>query len=122
MTSSALQQLLEAYQQGARLNQEALDRLQADEPLQNLDSLFKAKEAVLGLILKGQGALEASGGDRDALAGVAEAQALCARSEARLAQILGERRQALKNVSEVTEAYRSKVVDKLGTRKLDLET
>ena len=55
---------------------------------------------------------------KDALA----AQAACARLEAQVAQVLGERHLGLKSVSDITEAYRSKLVDKLGTRKLDLET
>ena len=122
MSSAALRDLLEAYQQGAKLNEEALDRLQAGEGLENLETLFKAKEAVLELILKGQGRLDPKDLDPEALQATADAQALCARSEGRLAQVLGEQRQKLKNVSEVTEAYRSKVVDKLGTKKLDLET
>jgi hypothetical protein len=122
VSSAALRDLLEAYQQGAKLNEEALDRLQAGEGLENLETLFKAKEAVLELILKGQGRLDPKDLDPEALQATADAQALCARSEGRLAQVLGEQRQKLKNVSEVTEAYRSKVVDKLGTRKLDLET
>ncbi len=117
----SLRELAGAFQEALRLNERALERLEQGASLESLDELFAAKaEALARLEAFDLGSLKGSGGPVEALFEAQEAQSRCARSETRLAEALSQRRRLQKNVNQVTEAYGSKVVDKLGTKGLDL--
>ena len=122
MNLSPLQELSAAYREAAKVNERALELLKAGQGPETLETLFKAKEGLLKRILEGQAAVAGASKDEAELRDALAAQAACARLEGQVAQALGERHQGLKSVSDITEAYRSKLVDKLGTRKLDLES
>ena len=122
MSLSPLQELSAAYREAAKVNERALELLKTGQGPETLEPLFKAKEGLLRRILEGQAAVVSAPKDETDLKDALAAQAACARLEAQVAQVLGERHWGVKSVSDITEAYRSKLVDKLGTRKLDLES
>lgn len=120
MSSEALRALAELFQAAQALNEEAILRLDQGAELSALDDLFKAKTDLLKRLEDFDlAALNASTAASEALLDAQVAQSRGARSETRLAEALSRRR-IQKNVNQVTKAYGSKVVDKLGTKGLDL--
>jgi hypothetical protein len=118
--SAALAELMAAFERCRCLNLEILERLARGEALEGLTGLFQAKtEARKALSALSQAWDAFKGQD---LQEAIEAQNGAARSEEALIVALGKLQQGVKNVNSVTKAYRSEVVDKLGTKGLDLES
>jgi hypothetical protein len=120
MSGQSARDLAVAYDRCDRVNQEVLCHLEAGGALEGLTGLFKAKQEALKALQAPLQALVASPGQD--LSAVHAAQARAARSEAQLSEALGKLQRSVKNVSAVTKAYGSKLVDKLGTKNLDLES
>ena len=114
------QALLDALDHCERLNQDVLRRLGAGEALESLSAVFEAKQAALEACLAASQTLE--NGPTEVLGPVLEAQARVNKSETQVSLALRDLQQGLKNVKSVTKAYRSELVDKLGTKSLDLES
>ena len=120
MSGQGVEDLAAAFDRCDRLNQDILSHLAAGGALEGLTGLFKAKQEALRALESPSQALVASVGQD--LSAVHAAQARAARSEAQLSEALGKLQRSVKNVSAVTKAYGSKLVDKLGTKNLDLES
>lgn len=117
---SGLEALAETFRAAQAMNEEAITRLDQGVALEDLEALFRAKaDLLMRLESIDLGALKGSGTASEVLFEAQAAQSRCAKSETRLAEALGRRR-TQKNVNQVTRAYGSKAVDKLGTKGLDL--
>lgn len=122
MSREALKRLLEAFQAAQKLNEAAITLLSEGAPLERLDPIFASKAEIMVQIEAVDLERLVAENTDPLLVDTLQVQAACARSETRLAEALAVRRKQQKNVNDVTEAYRSKVVDNLGIKGLDLES